>query len=81
MHGEHVLRRDVANGAVQTYVVVMLYTTLNRTKHFVIFNVTRNTPNVNERRNDFLCPLTARKSKFSVRFSSIHSNVHIIIYL
>jgi hypothetical protein len=26
--GEHVLRRDVANGAVQTNVVVMLYITL-----------------------------------------------------
>jgi len=31
MPGEHVLRRDVADGAVQTNVVVMLYVTLNQT--------------------------------------------------
>ncbi len=31
MPGEHVLRRDVADGAVQTGVVVMLYVTLNQT--------------------------------------------------
>jgi hypothetical protein len=31
MPGEHVLRRDVANGAVQTNVVVMLYVTLHQT--------------------------------------------------
>jgi hypothetical protein len=30
MPGEHVLRRDVPNGAVQTHVVVMLYITLNQ---------------------------------------------------
>jgi hypothetical protein len=28
MPGEHVLRRDVADGAVQTDVIVMLYVTL-----------------------------------------------------
>jgi hypothetical protein len=32
MPGEHVLWRDVANGAVQTHVVVMLYVTLHQTK-------------------------------------------------
>jgi hypothetical protein len=31
MPGEHVLRRDVADGAVQTSVVVMLYVTLHQT--------------------------------------------------
>ena len=31
MPGEHVLRRDVADGAVQTNVVVMAYVTLNQT--------------------------------------------------
>src|ERR1035437_8623061 len=31
MVGEHLLRRDVADGAVQTHVVVMLYITLNQT--------------------------------------------------
>jgi hypothetical protein len=31
MPGEHVLRRDVADGAVQTDVVVMVYVTLNQT--------------------------------------------------
>ena len=31
MPGEHVLWRDVADGAVQTNVVVMLYVTLNQT--------------------------------------------------
>ena len=31
MPGEHVLWRDVADGAVQTDVVVMLYVTLNQT--------------------------------------------------
>ncbi len=29
--GEHVLRRDVADGAVQAHIVVMLYVTLNQT--------------------------------------------------
>src|SRR6516165_4195150 len=29
--GEHVLRRDVADGAVQTHVVVMLHVALNQT--------------------------------------------------
>ena len=32
MPGEHVLRRDVSDGAVQTHVVVMLYVTLHQTK-------------------------------------------------
>src|SRR5438309_9264418 len=31
MPGEHVLRRDVADGAVQANVVVMVYVTLNQT--------------------------------------------------
>src|SRR6202795_137185 len=31
MPGEHVLRRDVADGTVQTHVVVMLYVTLHQT--------------------------------------------------
>src|SRR5712692_5909620 len=31
MPGEHVLRRDVADGAVETHVVVMLHVTLNQT--------------------------------------------------
>jgi hypothetical protein len=31
MPGEHVLRRDVADGAVQSNVVVMLYVTLHQT--------------------------------------------------
>ena len=31
MPGEHVLWRDVADGTVQTHVVVMLYVTLNQT--------------------------------------------------
>ena len=31
MPGEHVLRRDEADGAVQTDVVVMLYLALNQT--------------------------------------------------
>jgi hypothetical protein len=35
MPGEHVLRRDVTNGAVQTHVVVMLYVTLNQTPRVV----------------------------------------------
>jgi hypothetical protein len=35
MPGEHVIRRDVTNGAVQTHVVVMLYLTLNQTPRVV----------------------------------------------
>jgi hypothetical protein len=31
MPGEHVLRRDVADGAVQTHVVVMLHVAVNQT--------------------------------------------------
>jgi hypothetical protein len=31
MPGEHVLRRDVADGAVQTHVVVTLHVALNQT--------------------------------------------------
>ena len=31
MLGEHVIRRDVADGAVQADVVVMVYVTLNQT--------------------------------------------------
>ena len=31
MPGEHVIRRDVADGAVQADVVVMVYVTLNQT--------------------------------------------------
>ena len=31
MPGEHVLWRDVADGAVQAHIVVMLYVTLNQT--------------------------------------------------
>ena len=31
MPGEHVLRRDVSDGAVQTHVVVMLHVTLHQT--------------------------------------------------
>jgi hypothetical protein len=38
MPGEHVLRRDVANGAVQANVVVMLYVTLHQTPR--IFDAT-----------------------------------------
>jgi hypothetical protein len=33
MPGEHVLRRDVTDGAVQADVVVMLYLTPNQTPH------------------------------------------------